>query len=52
MAKQKIKKMNKPKSKKPITAYTIIRAILITLACIILILGIVGRIHHFFNNHQ
>jgi hypothetical protein len=55
MAKPKTKKQNnqKPKteSKKPITAYTVIRAIMITLVCLILLLGIAARIWHYYNIH-
>ena len=57
MVKQRTKKQNKPKSqpktksKKPITAYAVIRIIVITLVCIILILGIVAKIIHYFEFH-
>ena len=47
---QRIKK-KKIAKKKPITAYAVIRIILITLVCSILILGIVARIIHYFNIH-
>ncbi|OXB10220.1 hypothetical protein B0A81_04220 [Flavobacterium plurextorum] len=57
MVKQRTKKQNKPKfqpktkSKKPITAYAVIRIIIIILVCLILILGIVAKFIHYFKNH-
>jgi ribosomal protein S14 len=61
MTKQKIKKQNKPKpkpksksktkSKKTITVYTVIRAIMLTLLCLIMLLGIAERIWHYYNYH-
>ncbi len=57
MTKQKTKKQykpqqkTKPKTKKPITAYTVIRAVMITLVCLTLLLGIAVRIWHYYNNH-
>jgi hypothetical protein len=37
--------------KKTITTYTIIRAVMITLFCLILLLGIGIKIMHYFNFH-
>ena len=47
---QRIKNKKKVK-KKPTTAYTVIRVIMIVLVCSILILGIVAKIMHYFNFH-
>ncbi len=57
MAKQRTKKQNKPKyqpktkSKKPITAYAVIRVLMIILVCLILLIGIVAKVIHYFEFH-
>lgn len=47
---QRIKK-KKIAKKKPITAYTVFCVIMITLVCLILIVGIVAKVIHYFNIH-
>lgn len=51
MAKTQKIKNKKIAKKKPITAYAVVRVIMITLVCSILILGIVAKIMHYFNIH-
>lgn len=51
MAKSKKITTKKTAIKKSITVYAVVRVILITLACSIMILGIVVRFIHYFNNH-
>ncbi len=51
MAKSQRIKNKKKVKKKPITTYTIIRAVMITLFCLILLLGIGIKIMHYFNFH-
>jgi hypothetical protein len=51
MAETKRIKNKKTVPKKTITAYAVIRVIMIVLVCLILLLGIVGRITHYFNIH-
>lgn len=51
MVKSKKNIVKKTAIKKPITVYAVVRVILITLACSIMILGIVVRFIHYIKNH-
>jgi hypothetical protein len=57
MAKQKTKRPNnlkpksKPKAKKPITVYTVLRAIIITLLLLLLILGVASKYWYYYNKY-
>ena len=57
MAKQKTKKTNnpklqsKPKAKKTISVYTVIRAIIITLVLLLLMLGVAAKYWYYYNKY-
>ena len=53
MAKQKTKRPNnpKPKSKKPITVYTVIRTIMIILLLLLLLLGVAAKYWYYYNKY-